>query len=390
MKKVLIIHPDMELGGAETSLIGLLGALRERGCEVDLFLYRQSGELLKSIPEGVALLNEKRQYRALNVSIKEALGLCFPIACVRLAVKLWTNIYRKKCDRTYWVKQLVHKHSLLFLPRFEGDYDVCLSFIDPHYIACRKVNAARTFGWLHTDFSRIGCKGERDKQMWDMLDVIVNVSESCKKAFDAVYPSLREKSYVIENILSERLVRERAGANIGCEMDKGAAKLLSIGRFCEAKNFDNVPDICMKIRRAGIDCVWYLIGYGGGEALIREKIKQAGAEDCVVLLGKKENPYAYIVRCDVYVQPSRYEGKSVTVREAQMLGKCPVITKYPTSAAQLTDGFDGYIVPMDNDGCADGIVKLINDTEKIRRAENNCRAGDYSNAQQADKITGVI
>lgn len=32
------------------------------------------------------------------------------------------------------------------------------------------------------------------------------------------------------------------------------------------------------------------------------------------------NPYPYIKACDIYVQPSRYEGKAVTVREAQILG----------------------------------------------------------------------
>lgn len=30
-------------------------------------------------------------------------------------------------------------------------------------------------------------------------------------------------------------------------------KLLSIGRFCEAKNYDNVPDICKRITEKGID-----------------------------------------------------------------------------------------------------------------------------------------
>ena len=57
-------------------------------------------------------------------------------------------------------------------------------------------------------------------------------------------------------------------------------------------------------------------------------------EDKVIILGKRENPYPYIKACDLYVQPSRYEGKCVTVREAQMLGK-PVVITYCTFAVYI-------------------------------------------------------
>ena len=81
----------------------------------------------------------------------------------------------------------------------------------------------------------------------------------------------------------------------------------------------------------GLDVTWYLIGYGGDEMLIRQKIAEAGMQDRVIILGKKDNPYPYMRACDLYVQPSRYEGKAVTVREAQLLGKPVVITDYATS-----------------------------------------------------------
>ena len=102
-------------------------------------------------------------------------------------------------------------------------------------------------------------------------------------------------------------------------------KLLSIGRFTHAKNYDNVPDIARRIvTDYGIDDLrWYIIGFGGDEQLIRRNIDRAGMQEHVVLLGKKSNPYPYIKACDLYVQPSRYEGKSVTVREAQIRARGP-------------------------------------------------------------------
>ena len=57
--------------------------------------------------------------------------------------------------------------------------------------------------------------------------------------------------------------------------EDGSIKLLSIGRFCNAKNFDNVSAICKLIRNRGLNVKWYLIGFGGDEALIRSKIDEA-------------------------------------------------------------------------------------------------------------------
>ena len=163
-------------------------------------------------------------------------------------------------------------------------------------------------------------------------------------------------------------------------------KLLSIGRFCTAKNFDNVPDICRRILRSGINVRWYLIGFGSDEALIQRKIVECGMEDHVVILGKKTNPYPYIKACDFYVQPSRYEGNSVSVHEAQILGKSVVITDYATSASQLEDGVDGIIVPMENDKCAAALADFFQDEEKQRVLVRNELRKDYTNAGGLQKL----
>jgi glycosyltransferase involved in cell wall biosynthesis len=82
-------------------------------------------------------------------------------------------------------------------------------------------------------------------------------------------------------------------------------RLLTVGRFSYPKNMDNIPDLCRRIRKAGIDIIWYLIGYGSEEDEIKQKINEFGMKNYVIILGKKTNPYPYMSRCDVYVQPSR-------------------------------------------------------------------------------------
>ena len=166
----------------------------------------------------------------------------------------------------------------------------------------------------------------------------------------------------------------------------GVINLLSVGRFCTAKNYDNLPFICKHLVEMGVDVRWYIIGFGGDEPLIRAKIAEAGMEKHVIILGKRSNPYPYIKACDIYVQPSRYEGKSVTVREAQMLCKPVVVTNYPTASSQIENGVDGVIVPMDNRACAEGIKALIDNKELQERIVAHLRSHDYGNETEVEKI----
>jgi glycosyltransferase involved in cell wall biosynthesis len=76
--------------------------------------------------------------------------------------------------------------------------------------------------------------------------------------------------------------------------------------------------------------------------------------------------------------------------EAQILGKPVVITDYPTSGSQLENGVDGIIVPQDNEGCAKGIVKLLQDTAKRKELQSNCAKRDYSNAGEIEKLDALI
>lgn len=221
--------------------------------------------------------------------------------------------------------------------------------------------------------------------------MIVAVSEACKESFSSVFPQLASRVIVIENILPADFVKKNAEAfHVSGEMPQKGISLLSVGRFCEAKNFDNVPDICRRLVADGLDVTWYLIGYGGDEPLIRQKIDEAGMQERVIILGKKDNPYPYMHACDLYVQPSRYEGKAVTVREAQLLAKPVVITNYATSGSQLEDGTDGLIVPMDNAGCAAGIAALLRDPARMRQLSENCKTRDYTNSAEIEKIYALM
>lgn len=392
MKRILIIHFNMELGGAESSLLGLLDTIDYSKYAVDLFLLSHSGEFMPLINEHVNLLPENSSYKALTQPISTNLrNGNIGIAFARCYARMRSALSRGALHFPHNYKQYFHKLSMPYLPNIPGEYDLAISFNDPHYIIGEKVNAKDKLAWFHTDASRIQFCDNIEKEMWGMSDYAVNVSENCKAAFDKAHPYLsRFHSLLIENILPKELICKQAEESQNDIPSKGSLALLSVGRFCDAKNFDNVPDICRRLVADGLDVKWYLIGYGGDEPLIRQKIDEAGMQERVIILGKKDNPYPYMRACDLYVQPSRYEGKAVTVREAQLLGKPVVITNYATSGSQLEDGVDGVIVPMDNAGCAAGIAALLRDPARMQQLSENCKKRDYTNSAEVEKIYALM
>ncbi len=393
----------MALGGAERALLGLINALDSERVDVDLFLNQHTGEFMPLIPKHVNLLPERRGYNAIERPMKTILKEGqFGVLYGRLKAKWQHRQYRKTLSEPYRSFdssgfQYVADSVDSFLPPLGGidggqkPYDLAISFLQPHNIVLHKVKAKKKIAWIHTDYSTIHVNVAKELPIWSAYDHIASISPDCTRSFLKVFPTLENKIIEIENILSSDFVHKQANEDRILGSDTNVIKLLSIGRFCHAKNYDNVPDIARRIILAGYpDLRWYLIGFGGDESLIRRKIDEAGMQDHVIILGKKNNPYPYIKACDVYVQPSRYEGKSVTVREAQILGKPVVVTAYPTAPSQIKNGVDGIIVPMDNQGCAQGIVDAIAHPDRLQAITDHLFTHDYGNEAEVEKIYELI
>lgn len=369
-KKILFAIHYLELGGAEKSLLGLLDSLDFNQVEVDLFVYSHRGELMAAIPPQVQLLPEIPQYAQIERPLRSVLASGYwRIAWARWrALRQYAAYARKRRPKDGTaVFSYISRNVVTVLPDIhpEKEYDLAVSYLMPHDYVLNKVRARRKAAWIHTDYSQVDIDAALELPVWSGYDRIVSISPEVTRHFLAVFPSLSERIVLIPNRVPCAWVRQQALAmpveEVEMEMPRtpGRINLLSVGRFSHAKNYDNVPDICRRIRAAGLDVCWYLIGFGEEEPLIRRKIQECGMEDYVRLLGKKENPYPYMKACDIYVQPSRYEGSPMTVLEAKALGRPVILTAFPTASSVVTDGVDGWIVPMDNAGCAAWIADIL-------------------------------
>ena len=279
-KKLLIVSHALELGGAERSLIGLLDALDPEIWDIDLFLLRHEGELMNAIPAHINLLPAIPACTVLARPMKDTLKEGhFLLTGARLVGKIAAKRYDKKSGFTDSGVSLEysHKYTYRLMPKIQPDteYDLAISFLTPHYICAHNVRAKKKIAWIHTDYSRVQVNKESELAMWDWYDHIASISNAVTESFVGTFPELKEKIILIENILPEKLIRQKAGAfSVEAEMPPKGIRLLSIGRFCTAKNFDNVPDMCARLLQSGLDVYWYIIGFGSDETLIRNKIKE--------------------------------------------------------------------------------------------------------------------
>ena len=396
-KTILIFSHAMELGGAERALLGLLEAMDYESYEVDLFLMRHEGELLKYLPEEVNLLPESAPYTCLEIPGKEVfLRKQFAVAAGRALGKAAAALQVKRLglspDNQVAI-EYSHKYTGFAMPQIgRGEYDLAISFLTPHYFVAQKVRAKKKAAWIHTDYGKVDVDTASELRMWEKYDHIVSISEDVTVQFLKKFPSLAGRMVLIPNMLPGKSILSQAEAfSARSEMPEGEEiRFLSIGRFCYAKNFDNLPDILRRIREKGHNVHWYIIGYGGDEDKIRKAILEAGMQCYVTILGKKENPYPYIMACDYYLQLSRYEGYSVSVREAQLLGKPVIVSDYPTAKSQLLGAVDGLIVPLENEACARAIAGILSRPDLKEKLISGCRRGDYTNRKEIEKLSLLV
>lgn len=394
-KNILICSHGLDIGGAERALLSMLYNFDYGRFDVDLFLYHHDGIWMNQIPAQVNLLPELPEYAALSVPMQQLIALKqYGVLAGRLVGKIAAAVYDKlhKTSDSAVAIEYSHKYTRRYMPPISPDknYALAISFLTPHYFVLDNVRADKKIAWIHTDYQALDINIDSERKMWGSYDYIASISEACTKSFLTKFPELKNKIILIENTLSEQLIIKQAKKIILNEMPKdGTIRLLSIGRFSYPKNFDQIPDICRRIVDGGKGVKWYIIGYGDDTEII-EAIKYNNMDKHVIILGRRDNPYPYIAACDVYVQPSRYEGKAVSVREAQLLHKPVIITNYPTSPSQLIDGYDGFIVPLDNQKCAESIIALLDRPDQLALVAHNTYQVDYTNKNELEKLYQII
>ena len=354
------------IGGAESALISLLTSLCEKGYAIDLFVNSHEGPLMSRIPDKVNLLPEDGCWKYIERPlVSTVLSGNISLAISRLKAKLKHRRFVKDnpmpdgCTQDDSIFGFVGENVVGILPEIEPDkeYDLAISFMMPHDYVVEKVRARKYAAWIHTDYSKVRIDSGSQERVWDKYDYLIAVSDKTAWAFKNMFPALAAKVRVIENITP---LDAESGGTLP-DKKGGKAGIFSMGRFCDAKNFDIIPYVAKELRTRGLDFIWTIAGPGDSSSVAAE-VARLGIDQYIKIKGAVNNPASELMNADVYVQPSKYEGKSVAVQEAKAMKVPVVLTPYPSASSQVDDGKTGLVAksfsPSD---IASAVEKLVKD-----------------------------
>lgn len=368
--KVLFLCASLKVGGAEKSLVNLLNLIDYTKYEVDLLLLQKQGDFLGQLPKEVTLLemkpNAKALYDKTQVSLRR---ICMQI--IKYASTAWETICWKEYDalRAHrWID--VYRH---ICEPIEKHYNVAVGYQsgESTYYMLDKVKADRYVTFFHTDISNIVLDHRIERRYLAKTDKIITISNQCVKSINRVFPEFADRTICLENLTSRQLVNSLAGNVIPKEYAQyiGSTVIVSVGRLSHIKGYDLAVDAAAILKEKNIPVQWFVVGEGNERPALEAQIRARGVEECFHLLGLKTNPYPYIKFADVLVQSSRYEGKSVVLDEAKILGKKIIVTNYNSAKDQITHGENGLITEMTPESIAENISALIKNTEIIVHRE---------------------
>lgn len=398
MKKILILIHDMEIGGAQKSLLAFCQTLAtaevSQEYEVHLMPVNPTGTFITQLPKYIKLIQPPKALRWMGSPLSgELVRKNFSLRCV-LGEALWILRSRLKLFPKNWnLQQRLWSCWRNLVPKLKEQYDVAISYMDgvPNYYVSEKVHADKKTLWIHNEYQKQGYDPSYDEKFFEKCDSIVTISEKCRDCLLQDLPQYRNKTHVLENITSGQMLDRLSRQFYPEEYTKTkGVKLLSVGRLNPQKGFDLAIQAAKELEEAGLDFFWWIVGEGSERERLQDMIIQEGLSNRIQLLGARDNPYPYICNCDILVQPSRFEGKSIVLDEAKILCKPIVVTNYITVSASVEDGVSGWIVEMNAHGIAEGIQTLIRDSALRERLVSYLQEQPKGNENELHKYIELM
>ena len=391
-KKLLFVINTLSRAGAETALLALLNSLNPEQVDVSLFVLMGQGELVPELPGYVRVLNKSIQ----SESVLTAAGRKYMARTMGKAMLSRGTILRKFPYMVSQTAAMVKRgrfsvEKLLWpvlaegVPRLEEEFDLAVAFLEggSAYYVANFVKAKKKAAFIHIDYAQAGYNRKIDGDCYLKFDRIFTVSKEIQEPFLKIYPELAQRMDVFHNILDVQRIYRLSKEPGGFPDDFDGVKILTVGRLKAQKALEVSIDAMRLLKDSGVKARWYVLGEGDQRAFLENHIRQQGLEQDFILMGAVGNPYPWFAQADLYVHCSRFEGKSIAIQEALLLG-CPVVVSDCSgNREQLTDGVNGQLCQLSADEIARTIRQLLADPERMERYR---RAASEQGVHQCNEL----
>jgi len=349
--RILVFLSDFEGGGAQRTLLNLVGAMPRDKMTVDLAVGNANGPAQLWVPEGVAFYD---------------LGAKRVAAAIPKLVRLI-----KQTEPDVILSTMIHANIAAFtaVRLARSDAALVLRETNPH-------RPRRDLSSIHRRLAAYAYRG---------ADLVIALSEGVRKELVADMRLPEEQTLTIPNPVMVRGIAERvAEAKKGPSPWRGdGPRILSIGRFVRQKAYEVLLDAAAAYVP---DANLILLGDGPDREKLTERAAKHGLR--VTMPGFVDKPYAYLAHADLFVLSSRWEGFGHVIVEA-MAAELPVVaTDCPHGPAEIIQsGSNGLLAKNENsDELGRAIKRVVGDRAFARKL---AAAGRQSaNRYQSEKIAG--
>ena len=398
MKKILFVMNTMGRAGAEKALLELFKHIDRTEYEISLFILTGQGELINDVPEYVQILNNKilpvsvHSEEGRKVLFRSSLKVLFKrFNIIKLLPYFIKNAGALKNNGVYQPDKFMWRAFADGAEVLNEKYDLAVAYIEgaAAYYVADHVKAEKKAAFIHVDYSYAGYTRKLDRDCYLKFDRIFAVSGEVAGVFNKVYPELIEKTEIFPNMIDREEIKKRADEGPGFTDGFDGIRILTIGRLTAQKSLETSIETCYLLKKHGKNIRWYVLGEGDRRKKLEAHIKKRDLNDCFYLYGSVENPYTYIKEADIFVHCTRFEGKSLAVQEAQILGKPIIVSNCSGNREQIVNGEDGVVCSFDPKSMARAINELILDKEKRNRYSQNAAKKDDGERASVERLLDI-
>ena len=329
-KDLLFADKDLRIGGIESAQVNLINRIDFNKYNVTLILEEKHGELLKQLDSRV-IVKELKVSNNKNTIIRKTI-----------------NVTRK----------------IIFSIFNYNNYDFSCCYTTYSYSSnvIAKTASKNNSIYVHSDYKYVYPDDKEFREFFDSRKVyeyknIIFVSNEARESFLDVYKELKNKTIVFNNFVDIEKIKELSTEKIEIEKKEDRPLFVFVGRL---------DDSSKKLKRAiklvkDLDIELWIVGDGPDRKMYEDYTNELKVNKHVKFIGRKNNPYPYMLQADYLIITSDYEGFPVTYLEGITLNK-PIVTTINTSDDEINMKEYAYIVSKDK--ITDDVKKILEKKDK--------------------------
>ncbi len=340
-KKLLYVFDDVNyMSGARAATLLQAEHLKEF-MSVDFFSVTAPNDKFPISNHRVINIESNKYFKCLSVPIKEVLKSDEYSKRAKLLRIAYAFLVRLKMD-TWLYRKLLKKE---LRPTFESyDFIIVVSEASKLKTFVSTLKRPKKIQWIHTDYvswrkhsswtKKITAK---DKKIYKGYDNVVCLSDAIRDKFTSFYPSLKEKTVAIPNLINYCEIIEKSKQQTEFTVDKSKLNLITVGRMEAEKRYDRILLLAKELKDSGADFSWYIVGGGKLFESYKATCEEMSLSENVIFTGFLDNVCPLLKQCDLFILLSEYEGTPVTIDEAKALGIPVLATDVGGIRDQLKD-----------------------------------------------------